>query len=496
MIGMINTDCNMKKNTLFLMSMAAMFGLTSCDKELLTVENTDKPFILFATTESGTKTELSWNDQKENYDVFWSEGDEFSVFKMVQITNPSTRLPETKIANIGNFILTDGAGTTSGTFEFDGEGKIGTGTFWAYYPATDVNFVDIMSTWSATTQTYTAGKITNSPMMTASFTIAANSFKSKRPAPTTVTFTNRGGILRLTVKNSENVSIKKITVCADQLESPITLDCSNGGSGVALTAEGVEFNIAMPSYDGIIEEGSSKDELASYSNLSIYLTDTNGKVCCKSPKAPTLDIARSQITNATFSVNSKDFYSYTTGSKVKIHGHEGIVVDLNHDNAADVIVATMNVGATAVNGEGCLGDKMNYDEACAAWSGWRLPDVDEIKTLCDVKYPTWGDTMEGEGYGALLWYIDDNDGIDLYLPLNEYDDQNPYDRYWTGTPGENDTEKCFYFAPELDWESGGWEPYDYQPVAYEWRGIDGVLPYKEEADTTNTYLVRLFHDLP
>ena len=84
--------------------------------------------------------------------------------------------------------------------------------------------------------------------------------------------------------------------------------------------------------------------------------------------------------------------------------------------------------------------------------------------------------------------------FDLYLPLNDYDDINPYDRYWTGTPGENDTEKCFYFAPELDWNSG--DDHDYPPVAYEWRGIDGVLPYKEEAAKTNTYLVRLFHDLP
>ncbi|MCQ2058026.1 MAG: fimbrillin family protein [Bacteroidaceae bacterium] len=482
----------MKKNTFILMAMAAMFGLTSCDKELLSVENTDKPFILFATTESGTKTELSWNAGNENYDVVWSEGDEFSVFKSVTITNPNTLILEPKIANIGNFILTDGAGTTSGTFEGSSTG-VG---LMAYYPATDVeNFADIMSTWPATTQTYTAGKITNSPMI-ASFSIAANSFKSKRPAPTTVTFTNLGGILRLTVKNEEeNVSIKKITVCADQLESPITLDCSNGGSGVALTAEGVEFNIAMP---------SNGNEPASYSNVSIYLTDTNGKVCCKSPKAPTLDIARSQITNASFSVNSKDFYSYTTGSKVKISGHEGVIVDLG-DTLGKVIVATMNVGATAVNGTGCGGSSLSFADACdsitdGTWSGWRLPDVDELTTLCDVDYPTWGDTEAGEPGGSkslLAWYIDDVDGIDLYLPLNDYDDdydgQNPYDKYWTGTAGSDGT--YYYFAPELDYESGDGE-FKYVPFSYDIRnGIYAPL-YKEEAAKTSEFLVRLFHDLP
>ncbi|MCQ2051565.1 MAG: fimbrillin family protein [Bacteroidaceae bacterium] len=463
------------------MAMTTIFGLSSCDKELLSVENTDKPFILFATTETGTKTALSWNEQEKHYDVVWSENDEFSVFKKVTKTNPNTLLLETKFPNIGNFILTDGAGTTSGTFEFDGE--IGTGTFWAYYPATDAeNYVDMISTWRATAQTYTAGKITNSPM-TASFTIAANSFKSKRPAPTTVTFTNLGGILRLTVKNSENVSISKITVCADQLESPITLDCSNGGSGVALTTDGTQFNIAMPSADGIKEEGSSKDTLASYSNVSIYLTDMEGNICCKSLKSGVkLDIVRSKITNASFSVSKDKFIS--AGVKFTISGHEGIVVDLGGE-LGKVIVATMNVGATSVNEDGCLGGKMNYDAACAAWSGWRLPTVDELTAFCDPGYPgVCGDTYGAAGCtGAVMWNIDDNDGIDLYLPLNDYDDggENPSDIYWTGTPGGNGI--YFYFAPAIDWENV------YFP-------LEPDYIRKEEAAKSSEFLVRLFHDLP
>ncbi|MCQ2132400.1 MAG: hypothetical protein MJY90_03600, partial [Bacteroidaceae bacterium] len=185
--------------------------------------------------------------------------------------------------------------------------------------------------------------------------------------------------------------------------------------------------------------------------------------------------------------------SYNVGSKVTIGGHEGIVVNIN---GKLVVVATKNVGATAVNGAGCLGSYMTYDDACKAWSGWRLPTVDEFKTLCDVDYPTWGDPQEGEGRGALLWYIDDKDGIDLYLPLNDYEETEngtyPYDKYWTGTPGENDTEKCFYFAPELDWESGS--DHDYVPVGYYYRSEE--VPYKEEAAKSSEFLVRLFHDLP
>lgn len=440
----------MKKSALILMSMAAMFGLSSCDKELVPAEIVnDKANVIYASTGDNTRTALSYNKKTGEYDVVWSENDAFRL-------------------NGNDFKLTSEPGSTTGKFE--GITPTVDGEYTAYYPATYNG-----TNWP-TSQTYTAGNITGSPM-TAQVEVVSG------VVARTVQFRNAGGILRLTVNNEEeNVSIKKITVCADQLKSPITLDCSNGE---ALTANGTQFHIAMP---------SNGNEPASYSNVSIDLIDTEGNICCKSLKSDVmLDIVRSKITKASFSVNSKDFYSCTTGSKVKISGHEGIVVDLNHDDAADVIVATMNVGATAVNGSGCLGSYMPFDAACAAWSGWRLPDVDEIKTLCDVKYPTWGDTMEGDGYGALLWYIDGVDGIDLYLPLNDNDEDGyPYGKYWTGTPGENDTKKCFYFAPELDYESGS--DHDYVPVAYENRSEE--VPYKEEADTTNTYLVRLFHDLP
>ena len=445
----------MKKSALILMSMAAMFGLSSCDKELVPAEIVnDKANVIYASTGDNTRTALSYNKTTGEYDVVWSENDAFRL-------------------NGNDFKLTSEPGSTTGKFE--GITPTVDGEYTAYYPAT-YNGTD----WP-TSQTYTVGNITGSPM-TAQVEVVSGVVAG------TVHFRNAGGILRLTVKNTESVSISKITVCADELESPITLDCSNGGSGVALTADGVEFNIAMP---------SNGNEPASYSNVSIYLTDTNGKVCCKSPKAPTLNIVRSQITKATFSVNSKDFFSYTTGSKVTIHGHEGIVVDLNHDKAADVIVATMNVGATAVKGSGCLGSYMTYDAACAAWSGWRLPTVDEIKTLCDFDYPTWGSTDAGEpGDGSnsiLAWYIDDVDGIDLYLPLNDYDEDaeyNQYDKYWTGTPGSGDT--YYYFAPELKYDSGE-GGFTYCPVIY---GDRTGVPYKEEAAKTSEFLVRLFHDLP
>lgn len=447
----------MKKNTFILMAMTTMFGLSSCDKELFSTENTNKTFTLFATTETGTKTELSWNDQEEHYDVVWSEGDQFTVFLYGSTDKNCV------------FTLTNGdAGKTSGTFV--GEELNPSAQYIAYYPVNE-NFKDI-DTWP-TNQTYHGeNNITGCPMISSIF----------RGSDKSVTFTNLGGILRLTVKKEENVSIKnikKITVCADELESPITLDCSNGGSGVAFTADSVEFNIAMP---------SKGNEPASYSNVSIDLTDMEGNICCKSLKSGVkLDIVRSKITKASFYVNSKDFYSCTTGSKVKISGHEGIVVDLNHDNAADVIVATMNVGAGSVNGKGCLGSKLAFAKSYTAWSGWRLPTVNELTEFCDPGYPgVCGDTGEGEsgGTGAVMWDIDNDGGIDLYLPLGGNDDSeysNPSDIYWTGTPGSDG--KYYYFAPAIEFDG------DYAPLDPDWIR-------KEEANTANTYLVRLFHDLP
>ena len=81
-----------------------------------------------------------------------------------------------------------------------------------------------------------------------------------------------------------------------------------------------------------------------------------------------------------------------------------------------------------------------------------------------------------------MWDLDGG-GIDLYLPLNAYDeDSNPFDKYWTGTLDKNDTEKCFYFAPAIDWEL------DYYPIDIEY-------VHSEPMAKTDTYLVRLFHDL-
>ena len=191
--------------------------------------------------------------------------------------------------------------------------------------------------------------------------------------------------------------------------------------------------------------------------------------------------------------------TYNVGNKVKIDGHEGIVVELN---GKKVVVATMNVGAAAVNGPGCLGNRLAYAETYTGWSGWRLPTLEEMETLCSPWFSgVCGNTEGGEdknkepdSSGSLMmWGLDGNEEIDLYLPLNDYyfdgEYSFPFDKYWTGTPGNDDTQ--YYFAPEIDWEGDGENTYF--PIGYDYR------VYKEavaKTDTNNKFLVRLFHNLP
>ena len=209
---------------------------------------------------NSTRTALK-GDNTSGYDVVWSTGDQFAVGGQI-------------------FTLESGEGTTKGTFTgplpADNE-------YTAYYPS---NYDG--TTWPSY-QTYTENNIMGLPM-TASVTIKDGK------VPASVNFTYVGGILRLTMRNDsegKSRSVKSITVLAQELSDPITLDC---GTGVALTSEGVPFHIAMPAIN--------------YSDVTIQIMDTNGAVCVKHLKGKTLDITRSTITTASFAVLSFVAHEY------------------------------------------------------------------------------------------------------------------------------------------------------------------------------------------
>lgn len=433
----------MKKIIIAIAALSAALSFTSCNKEEAVTGGSDiqpeAPVTVYATTGGMTKTSLSGNDT-DGYQVLWSADDKI-IF--VSKSNPAKKAV---------FTLTDGVGKTSGTFVLkDGDTPPEDGDYIVYYPYTYDG-----TNWPAS-QTYVEGNISGSPMK-AEANVSGGKISDLK-------FQNAGGILRITVAQNTEVAIKKISFYAKELSSPVVLNCSSVGLNSATA-----FHIAMPEN--------------TYSEVKIFLTDSDDKTCCKSFKGTDgLVIGRREITTASFSVDKSKFVA--AGYKLTINNHEGIVVDLG-TTLGKVIVATMNVGAESVNGAGCLGTKMTYDGACAAWSGWRLPTVNELTAFCDPGYPgVCGDTYGVEGgTGAVMWDIDGVVGIDLYLPLSEMDEdegQYPCDKYWTGTPGGDGT--YYYFAPAIDWEN------DYFPLAPEYIR-------KEEAAKTNTYLVRLFHDLP
>lgn len=457
----------MKKIFLAIATLAVAFGFTACSNEDEVIENEQSgKLIVTAFTEQGTTRTALESDGEGAYDVVWSEGDKFYAYKTVTVGQfPFQRVD-------GAFNLISEAGKTNGTFEKDGDAlpNFGYHAFYGDFP--NAFSFEYLNGYYPTEQTYSKGNIKGFPML-ASFTV-----KNGIVGP--ISFQNLNGILRLTVKGI--ATVKSIKVSAAELPTPITLDC---GAGVALTPKGIDFNIAMLS--------------GTFTGVEIALTDTEGKKCVKSFKGTDgLVIECSKITKASFTAS--DFKSYNVGSKVTIGGHEGIVVKIN---GKLVIVATMNVGATAVTGPGCLGDRLAFAKTYKDWDGWRLPFVDEMETLCSSDYPNiCGNTEGGEdrfkeegGSGSLIaWYIDGDDVLDLYLPLNGYEPTElgdyPYDKYWTG-PGNNG--KYFYFAPEIDNVGDG--GFTYYPIAYEYR----ELPYKEEADISaisSKFLVRLFHDLP
>ena len=255
MIG-FKEDSAMKKIIITLTAIAAAFTMASCNKELVELENNTAPIkgscIITASTGSNiTKTALDGNDT-DGYKVVWSEGDSFKI-------GGST------------FTLTGGENTTSGTFEGTAPAD---GTYTVYYPS-DYDG----ATWPAS-QAYTAGNISGTPMK-ASVTVSGGA------VPESISFRNEGGILRLKVKNDDGACVKSITIHAEELTSPITLDC--GTAGASLSSAGVDFYISLPSM--------------TYSDVRIELAAEDGKVCTKRLKSSTggLVIERSKITPASFS---------------------------------------------------------------------------------------------------------------------------------------------------------------------------------------------------
>lgn len=224
-----------------------------------------------AVLETGTRTQLGTDKQ-----VYWSTGDRIRVFNQ---------------ANPGGveFTLTGGEGTTSGTFS--GPNNIGSGPYQAVYPSSAATSsqggsirISIPSAQTYATESFGAG---------------ANISAGIGDQLDGMVFRNLMGVLSLTLKGDATIGSIRIlsyaqetlfgaatvsglgeesgptlTFDADQTDesfSRLTLDC---GEGVALTAEGKTFNLAVPA-----------GTLAGGYLIEVYDADSDGKAMVRYAKA-------------------------------------------------------------------------------------------------------------------------------------------------------------------------------------------------------------------
>lgn len=367
----------MKKIYSIMALLAAAAGFVGCSNDNEIIEQTPQgkgKVTVFASTEGATtRTTLG-----DDYSVLWAEGDKI---------------------NIGGqeFTLSDGSGTTTGTFEGIAPAD---GTCDVYYPSTYDG-----TNWP-NTQTYAEGDISGAPMVATDVVVSGGNI----PA---ISFTNVGAILHYTVMG--NKALASINVKSNSPALDVTLDC---GAGVQLTNEGVEFNIAVPAGE--------------YSNATLTFTATDGTEASKT--AATFNVAAGKAYKATISGLTFD----------AINGHKFVEL-------AGYKWATENVSGAVSEGESTFtiaktdltyGDYYDYNNAIKAaqsWgSTWQLPTKEQWEALLSNCNWTWQSAYNFGGKTMPGYLVKDKSNASKYifLPAAGYDD------------GDQDTE-CYYWSSSV-----------------------------------------------
>ena len=314
----------MKKIIIAMAAIAAAFTVASCNKELVNPNENPtvgKSVITASIENDATKTALT--PDEEGYKVVWKEGDKIYVGDIneemwsAEYTLDSSSADSSKGTfgwQDGDFFCPENDIYTKPTFEKGEE-------YEAIYPFSLFNMDDNGgyaggNTWK-TEQTYSTTDL-YIPMYA--------KVECQKDEEVEFTFKNLGGLLRLTVKGTAIISSITIQanekmsgyVClvkdfegnmvaeaVDQLpesRNEIILDC--GKDGVELKSEkGTDFYISIPCRS-IYDEEYKRRVLDGYSDVTITLTDTEGRTCVKKLSSDKkLFIERSKITTATFTAS-------------------------------------------------------------------------------------------------------------------------------------------------------------------------------------------------
>ena len=226
--------------------MGCILALASCSKEVISAPENGLTKFTAVAEGIGTKAEMAYC-----YETRWQSEDEILV--------------RDGDGNEAAFVLTDGAGTTVGTFGKKSGSDV-SGTVDAFYPAS----VGESMEWPSQ---QTNGQVC--PMYaTQSVSSQEGTFRFSSPgAMLQIVFStaSKGIVLKsITIKDAEKplsgaftIDENGMAVISDGAENNgITLDL---GTGVALGVSAKYFNIAIPAGE--------------YDNLTLIFTATNGKVC-------------------------------------------------------------------------------------------------------------------------------------------------------------------------------------------------------------------------
>ena len=374
----------MKKTLFAFMALATAFGATSCqsDEELPQApqEPTNGAMVINAVTEgigAGTRATMAYK-----YDVLWSQSDQIYVKNS---TNNAT------------FTLTEGAGTTEGTFREDGtpvdfstEKEVE-----AFYPASLVQ-ADGSLKWPDKQDKNTIvpmySKQTLGGTGTENFSFASLGamlqivFNTEQENITLKSITLKDGTNPLSGAFTVNDDGKAAITATDK--AGITLDL---GTGKALGKGANFFHIAVPA--------------GTYSNLSITFTATDNRTCAFTDGNVTLNhntVGRLVLTGTKFTTSATTGKAYAKAPNCDVNW-----VQLWKDGPK---FAEYNVGAAYNKAEdyggyyawGGYQDKVDDhktvsstltgadDTATRLWgSEWRMPTQAQLEALlteCDVAW--------------------------------------------------------------------------------------------------------------